>query len=243
MFCVKDFHCELLIFLRPGQWSVDTDRMALTSRLILLAVTLSLSAAEKLAIVSVSPDLVVREGESVNMSCGADQDWFFCLWKHPSGVKECTIQENGGYRSVCAGLNHINIFGGDRSCSLSVENVSLGDHGTFMCLLNQADVFHTDRKYVNLAVATPASLGVRRLGEEEEEQEETGVLEMVEGEVVELQCLATGAFPRVEFLWNLPGVERVETKEVNKRPRLTVRFSSELTHFSPSSRRSLTLTG
>ena len=138
--------------------------MALTSRLILLAATLSLRAAEKLAIVSVSPDLVVREGESVNMSCGADQDWFFCLWKHPSGVKECTIQENGGYRSVCAGLNYINIFGGDRSCSVSVENVSLRDHGTFMCLLNQADVFHTDMKYVNLAVATAASLEVTRLG-------------------------------------------------------------------------------
>ena len=194
--------------------------MALTSRLIILALTVSLRTAERLAIVSVSPDLVVREGESVNMSCGADQDWFFCLWKHPSGVKECTIQENGGYRSVCAGLNHINIFGGDRSCSLSVESVSLGDHGTFMCLLNQADVFHTDRKYVNLAVATPASLAlVRRLGEEEKE-EKTGVLEVVEGEVVELQCLATGAFPKVEFLWSLPGVERVESQEVNKRSTL-----------------------
>ena len=63
-----------------------------------------------------------------------------------------------------------------------------------------------------MAVATPASLEVRRVGEEE--KEETGVLEMVEGEVVEVQCLATGAFPRVEFLWSLPGVERVETREV-----------------------------
>ena len=191
---------------------------SLTSRLILLAATtVSLRAAEKLAIVSVSPDLVVRTGESLNMSCGADQDWFFCLWKHPSGVKECTIQENGGYRSVCAGLSHINIFGAERSCSVSVENVSLRDHGTFMCLLNQADVFHTDRKYVNVAVATPASLELRRLGEGEEEEEETEleeVVEAVEGEVVELQCLATGAFPRVEFLWSLPGVETVETSEV-----------------------------
>ena len=50
----------------------------------------------------------------------------------------------------------------------------------------------------------------------EEEEEETGVLEMVEGEVVEVQCLATGAFPRVEFLWSLPGVERVETREVTE---------------------------
>ena len=194
--------------------------MALTSRLILLAATaVSLRSAEKLAIVSVSPDIVVRTGESVNMSCGADQDWFFCLWKHPSGVKECTIQENGGYRSVCAGLSHINIFGGDRSCSVSVENVSLRDHGTYMCLLNQADVFHTDRKYVNLAVATPASLQLRRLGEDQEEtdvMEVMEVMEVVEGEVVELQCLATGAFPRVEFLWSLPGVETVETSEVTQ---------------------------
>ena len=62
-----------------------------------------------------------------------------------------------------------------------------------------------------MAVATPASLEIRRVGEE---VEETGMLEVMEGEVVEVQCLATGAFPRVEFLWSLPGVERVETLEV-----------------------------
>ena len=67
-------------------------------------------------------------------------------------------------------------------------------------------------KYVNLAVATPARLEVRRVGEG---QEETGVVEVVEGEVVEVQCVATGAFPRAEFLWSLPGVERVETSEVS----------------------------
>ena len=183
--------------------------MAVASLLSLLALSASLTAAERMKIVSVSPDVVVRRGESVNISCGADQDWFFCLWKHPSGVKECSIQENGGYRSVCAGLDNTKIFGGERSCSLMVEKVSLQDHGDYMCLLNQADVFHTDRKYVSLAVASPARLEIRRL----EEEEETSVLELVEGELVEVECSAAGAFPRVEFLWSLPGVESVEARE------------------------------
>ena len=177
--------------------------------LLLLTTTASLAAGDKMKIVSVSSDLVVRRGETLNISCGADQDWFFCLWKHPSGIKECSIQENGGYRSVCEGLPHTKIFGGERTCSLMVENVSLQDHGDYMCLLNQADVFHTDRKYVRIAVANPARLELRRL----EEEQETSVLELVEGELVEIECSAVGAFPSVEFLWSVPGVERVDARE------------------------------
>ena len=62
---------------------------------------------EQMTIVSVSEDVMVREGERVNLTCATDQDWFFCLWRHPRGVKECSIQEGGGYRSVCQVRNII----------------------------------------------------------------------------------------------------------------------------------------
>ena len=62
-------------------------------------------------------------------------------------MKECSIQENGGYRNVCAGLDNGQIMGEERSCSVILDNVRVEDHGQYMCLLNQADVFHTDRGY------------------------------------------------------------------------------------------------
>ena len=69
--------------------------------LVLVMVVVGWVQGEQMTIVSVSEDVMVREGEGVNLTCATDQDWFFCLWRHPRGVKECSIQEGGGYRSVC----------------------------------------------------------------------------------------------------------------------------------------------
>merc|ERR1719410_2431850 len=126
-----------------------------------------------MTITSVSEDLMVRRGESVNMTCQTDQEWFFCLWRHPLGIKECSIQEEGGYRSVCTGQDHVSISSpGPRSCSVRLDKVQTSDKGRYMCLLNQADVFHTDRRYVNLDVATPATLKLGRVTDDDQEAEE-----------------------------------------------------------------------
>ena len=54
--------------------------------------------------VRISPELLmVREGENVSLSCSSHQDWFFCLWRHPGGEKECSVQEGGERRTVCGG--------------------------------------------------------------------------------------------------------------------------------------------
>ena len=38
--------------------------------------------------------VMVRSGDNVTLHCGSDQDqdWFFCLWRHPAGGKECSVQ-------------------------------------------------------------------------------------------------------------------------------------------------------
>ena len=50
-------------------------------------------------------------------------------------------------RSVCTGQDHVSISSpGPRSCSVTLDRVQTSDKGRYMCLLNQADVFHTDRR-------------------------------------------------------------------------------------------------
>ena len=41
---------------------------------------------------------------------------------------------------------------GPRSCTVRLDQVSTQDRGSYMCLLNQADVFHTDRRWGQSAV-------------------------------------------------------------------------------------------
>ena len=165
---------------------------------------------DKMRIVETSGEhVLVKEGGVANISCTTDQEWFFCLWQHPSGVKECMIKENGDYRSVCAGMNHMKMSGSKQFCSLRVQNITLKDHGSFMCLLNQEDIFHTDRKFIQIEVATPAQIHLRR-----NQSEVQNVLELVVGEMVELKCEGRRAFPAPHFQWDVPGTERVLTLEV-----------------------------
>ena len=109
--------------------------------------------------------LLLKEGESANISCTSDQPWFFCLWRHPSGTKKCSLKEDGQYRSVCLGMENMSVHGDGNTCQLNMKNITVDDHGMYMCLLNQAELFHTDRAYVNVEVATPAKLEMKKVGD------------------------------------------------------------------------------
>ena len=176
--------------------------------LLLLMSTCTVLGADEMQIVSTSGEhVLVKEGGVANLSCRTDQEWFFCLWRHPSGVKECIVQENMTYASACAGSEHLDIQGSSKFCSLQIENVSLNDHGKFMCLLNQADIFHTEREFVTLEVATPAHIILGR---------NQSVLDLVEGEIVHLECEGRRAFTEPIFQWSGPGLTKVSSKQVCK---------------------------
>jgi hypothetical protein len=176
--------------------------------LALFLSTCYVTCLDKMKIVATSGEhVLVKEGGVANISCTTDQEWFFCLWQHPSGVKECSIQENGTYQNACIGMDHTEIYGSEKFCSLKVENVR--DHGTFMCLLNQADVFHTDRQFVKLEVATQAQLQFKK-----DKSDITSILELVEGEIVDVQYEGRRAYPAPQFQWEVSGIELVMSTEV-----------------------------
>ena len=170
--------------------------------------------AEKIEIVRTTPtSLLVKQGDSANISCTSDQPWFFCLWRHPTGTKKCSLQEEGQYRSVCSGgpLNNMSVHGDGNTCQLEMNNITVADHGEYMCLLNQAEVFHTDRAVVRVEVATPAQLNLKISGDMENRR----VLDLVEGETARLECEAREAYPAPDYLWNIPDQEAVRGNEVN----------------------------
>ena len=168
----------------------------------------------KIQIVNTNPSkLLIKEGESANISCTSDLPWFFCLWRHPSGTKKCSLQEDGQYRSVCQGMENMGVHGDGNTCQLEMKNITVDDHGAYMCLLNQAELFHTDRAFVSVEVATPAKLRLGRAGDVEDRR----VLDMVEGETVQMECEGRGAYPAPDFLWNLPDQEDVRGNEVKDR--------------------------
>ena len=171
---------------------------------------------DEISIVDTSEEYtLVEEGGVANLSCTTDQEWFFCLWRHPSGVKECIVSENGTYTSSCAGMEHLEIQGSGKTCSLLVYNVSSHDHGGYMCLFNQAEIFHTARTEIQVGVMTRGRTGlVRTLGDR---------LEMVEGEMVQLECEGRGAYPAVEFEWEYPGIHTV-------RDNMTTEYGSHTIH-------------
>ena len=62
-----------------------------------------------------------------------------------------------------------------------------------------------NRQYVKLEVAAPAKL---ILGENQP------VLDLVEGEMVQLECEGRRAFPKPVFQWSVPGRANFLSKEV-----------------------------
>ena len=83
--------------------------------------------------VRISPEfLMVREGQNVSLSCSSQQDWFFCLWRHPGGEKECSVQEGGERRRVCGGEERMEVRGTRRHCDLDVRRVRREDGGRYM---------------------------------------------------------------------------------------------------------------
>ena len=132
--------------------------------------------SNQIEIIETNPSrLLIKEGESANMSCTSDQAWFFCLWRHPAGTKKCSLREDGQFKSVCQGLKNMSVHGAGHTCQLDMKNITVDDHGVYMCLLNQAELFHTDRAYVAVEVATPAQLELKKVGD----LEESSILDLI----------------------------------------------------------------
>lgn len=208
--------------------------------LVFLTIGKSMTSSD-FRVVSSTVSVMVKEGSPASLFCRTSHDWFFCLWKPPVGKKECSIQErSSGVRKVClqSGREEVAIQGSDSSCSLHIPRVTLGDHGNFLCLLNQAETFRTARSSVDLEVATEAGLSLRRRG-----SGESGVLEAVDGELVEVECRAVRAHPAPTLQWVVPGgvEEGAVVEEVEEAEGHTVTLVSRLTYRASSSHSSASI--
>ena len=170
---------------------------------ILYFISVSLaSSKEVIKIIETNPTkALVKEGNSIILSCRPSHPWFLCLWVHPSGRKACSIQDGGEHRSVCSGLENTEVVAVEDRCQLEIKNITVADHGMYMCLFSQAGVFHTDREHVMVEVATPAEITVRMAGVVEEREQHQ--LDLLEGEQVQLVCSATAGFPAPQFSWRI----------------------------------------
>ena len=57
------------------------------------------------------PEVVmVKSGQNVTLHCGTpgvNGEWFFCLWKHPTGGKECSVQVNSTSKNMFIQINNL----------------------------------------------------------------------------------------------------------------------------------------
>ena len=154
------------------------------------------------ASVRISPERVmVREGDNVSLSCSSQQAWFFCLWRHPGGEKECSVQEGGERRRVCGGEERMEVRGTRRHCDLEVRRVSREDGGRYMCMMTQSHNYNTHQLWLHLEVAVPDSLKIKLVNLEANMTDNR--VEVVEGETLEAVCGGEGGYPATQYSWRV----------------------------------------
>ena len=163
--------------------------------------------------VVISPERVmVREGQNVSLSCTSHQAWFFCLWRHPGGEKECSVQEGGERRRVCGGEERMEVRGTRRHCDLEVRRVTREDGGRYMCMMTQSHSYNTHQLWLHLEVAVPTSLNIQLVNTEANMTDNR--VEVVEGETLEAVCGGEGGHPAAQYSWRL-GDLRINSERIN----------------------------
>ena len=165
------------------------------------------------ASVRISPERVmVRQGENVSLSCSSQQDWFFCLWRHPGGDKECSVQEGGERRTVCGGEERMEVRGTRRHCDLEVRRVSREDGGRYMCMMTQSHSYNTHQLWLHLEVAVPASPNIQLVTMTANMTDNR--VEVVEGETLEAVCGGEGGYPAAQYSWRV-GDLSINSERIN----------------------------
>merc|ERR1719153_2073408 len=104
--------------------TVCGDIQILSSSPPLTLVMMVTTVSGDLQILSSSPPLtLVEEGGVVSLSCVSDTPWFLCVWTSPLSYRVCSIQEREPIQ-VCGGDSRITVQGGDKTCGVTVSNVS-----------------------------------------------------------------------------------------------------------------------
>ena len=112
-----------------------------------------------IAVISAEPrnGTIIKQGDSVRLSCRTNIRWFFCVWKGPGDKKQCAIQERMP-QNVCQGDNRITLEGGSNNCDIILRDVRTEDYGSWMCLVTDPVKFTSDKQSIALEVGAPAQM-------------------------------------------------------------------------------------
>jgi len=141
---------------------------------------------------------IVKNGDSIKLSCKTSAQWFFCLWKGPGGLKQCAIQQQRP-ETVCVEDPRIRLTGGPNFCDVEISRVTPSDHGNWDCLVNEIQEVSSAQARIALEVGQPAEVQFRDV-----KLESNNVLTITEGDTASIQCVALNAHPRAELEWELP---------------------------------------
>ena len=88
-------------------------------------------------------------------------------------------------------------------CSITINNVTAGDWGDWMCLVQDGLVFDKDQEYISVEVARPARAAITWGDTREEDiaEVEAGLLRVIEDTVTRVQCRAWAGYPRPRVTW------------------------------------------
>ena len=147
---------------------------------------------------------VVKEGETVSLSCETDRRWFLCLWTSPLEHKVCSIQESeNGASQVCHGDPRIIVQGDSTNCGITVNNVTSDDWGAWMCLVQDGEEFKTDRREIDMEVGRKSDIEMEyKMGANSTNSDM--VLRLTEGEEAEVTCTANHGYPSPSLSWEGP---------------------------------------
>ena len=117
----------------------------------------------QIAVISAEPrnGTIIKQGDSVRLSCRTNVRWFFCVWKGPGDKKQCAIQERMP-QNVCSGDNRITLEGGANNCDIILRDVRAEDYGSWMCLVTDPVKFTSDKRKIALEVGAPAKVKFKK---------------------------------------------------------------------------------
>ena len=134
-----------------------------------------------IAVINAEPrnGTIIKQGDTVRLSCRTNIKWFFCVWKGPEGDRQCAIQEHTP-KLMCEGDNRITLQGGQHNCDIVLRDVRSEDYGTWMCVVTDGAHFTSDNTKIALEVGSPAKVQFNRRYKED-------TLVVTEGETVSVR--------------------------------------------------------
>ena len=142
---------------------------------------------------------IMSTNKEVILSCITTSPWFLCVWEGPYGERACTLRNKISVHgnSLCGEQDRLEVRGNSSICSLVIHQPCLSDHGEWTCAVSDDTSLETVKDYVQLEIVTEGELVMIP---------ETSMMEVVEGEKVELVCLVEDVYPPPDISWSVSSI-------------------------------------